>query len=497
MKKDIKSEKKGGLKAFLKSRKARHGSLAIAIVAIVIAVVVVLNIVTSLLVERFPSLKFDLTANNAYALQDDTVDYMSHLKKDVTMYILSTEDVFAHNGEYFVQAKNLLDKMVSDSNGKFKLKFVDTTSNPSFTQNYSNVDWTSSDILAIVECGEQYHALTIDECFTYDQEYYAYYGYRYYDSTTIEQAVVTATLNVTTEEKVVVDFIKGNQEADYSGLSALFTNNAYQVNEISLLTQDIDEDAQFVFLYAPSVDLDDDAVEKISAWLENGGNYGKNLIYLPDTENTDPANINDFLADWGMKLSEGFVFETSPDYLINGTNMFAFLTDYTDYYVDRLKNPSIPVVGYDCRGIEITDANAAHSILNTSSYAGIMPYEPAEEWDYNTAITGEPISIAAESVKAGNDAESRVIVFASDVMFAQNFLSLNSFNNSAYIMNVLNTIADKDDDTITIESKSLGTTELGVTDAATAGIMNIIFIVVLPVAILLIGIVIWIRRRNK
>ena len=496
MKKDKNSEKKGGLKAFLKSRKTKHGSLAIAIVAIVIALVVVLNIVTSLLVERFPILKFDLTANNAYALQNDTVDYMSHLKKDVTMYILSTEDVFVHNGEYFVQAKNLLDKMVSGSGGKFELKFVDTTSNPSFTQKYTNIDWTSSNIMALVECGKQYKALTVEECFTYNQEY-ASYGYYEYESTTIEQAVVTAILNVTTEEKVVVDFIKGNQEADYSGVSALLTNNAYQVNEISLLTQDIDENAQFVFLYAPSVDLDDDAIEKLSKWLENGGNYGKNLIYIPDTENTDSVNIGDFLEDWGMKLSEGFVFETSQDYLINGTNMFAFLTDYTDYYKDRLKNPNIPVVGFNCRGIEITDENAAHAILNTSSYAGIMPYEPADDWDYNTAIKGEPIAIAAESVKGGNDAESRVIVFASEVMFAQNFLSLNSFNNSAYIMNVLNTIADKDDDTITIESKSLGTTELGVTDAATASTMNIIFIAVLPVAILLIGIVIWIRRRNK
>ena len=79
---------KGSFKAFLKSRKARHGSMAAVLVIGAVALVVVLNIVVGLLVERFPNLKMDLTSNSAYALSDDTSDFMSHLDKDVTMYIL-------------------------------------------------------------------------------------------------------------------------------------------------------------------------------------------------------------------------------------------------------------------------------------------------------------------------------------------------------------------------------------------------------------------------
>ena len=54
-----------GIKAFLKSRKARHGGMAIALVIIVTAVVVVINIIANLLVDRFPNLKLDFTANSA------------------------------------------------------------------------------------------------------------------------------------------------------------------------------------------------------------------------------------------------------------------------------------------------------------------------------------------------------------------------------------------------------------------------------------------------
>ena len=153
-KKNKPKKKKGSFKAFLKSRKARHGSLAIVIVAVVVAIVIVLNVICGLLVDRFPDLKLDFTANKSFALQDDTIDYVSHLNKDVTLNILMPEKEVENQGTYFIQAKNLLDKIKSNSNGKIDLKYVDLTSNPTFTSNYPNVDWNSgNNYFMLVECG--------------------------------------------------------------------------------------------------------------------------------------------------------------------------------------------------------------------------------------------------------------------------------------------------------------------------------------------------------
>ena len=458
-----------GFKAFLKSRKARHGSLAIAIVIGVIAVVVVINIIVGLLVDRFPNLKADFTANNAYALQDETVDYLSHMSKDAKLYILSSEEYFTQGGEYFVQAKNLLEKMIAVSDGKLSIEYVDVTSNPSFTGKYSNIDWKSSDVLAVVECGDQYQALTVDECFTYNAEYYQMYGYRQYESTTIEQAVVTGVLNVATEDKVVVDFITGSGEADFTTLKSILTSNAYQVNEVSLLTGDLDEDAK----------------------------YGRNLIYVPSPENINSPNADALVESWGMKMTEGFVYETSEDHLFSGGDYFAFITDYGDYYTEGLKNKDIPVMVYQTRGIEITSENDAHALLNSSNRAGVIPYEPADDWKMEDAITGSPIAVAAEGVKKGGDSESHLIVFGSDRMLSQNFLKLNSVNNAEFVMNIFNTLSEKENESVTITGKSLANSELGVTDLNTSGAMMIIFVVALPVVILLTGIIVWVRRRNK
>ena len=64
-------------------------------------------------------------------------------------------------------------------------------------------------------------------------------------------------------------------------------------------------------------------------------------------------------------------------------------------------------------------------------------------------------------------------------------------------VNIFNTISEKGDDSVTIESKELKNTELGVTDASTGAAMMIIFVIALPLAVLIIGLVLWIRRRNK
>lgn len=499
-KKSKPQKEKGKFKKFMKSRKAKHGTVAMAITALVIVMVIVLNIIIGLLVNRFPDLELDLTSNNSFALQDDTIDYVSHLNNDVTVYILMEKDKFESQGTYFVQAQKMLNKMASKSDGKMKIKYVDLTSNPSFTSNYPNVDWQSSSAnnIVLVESGKQYKVLTLTDCFEYDEQTYNYYGTYSFTGTKIEQAVVTAILNVTTDDKVVVDMIKGNNEQDYSSLKSLLENNAYQVNEVSLATGDFDKDAKVAIMYAPSVDLDEKIVEKLSTWLSNDGKYGRSLIYVPTADMGEMPNLDDFLKEWGMSIDRGYVFETDETALVNASSPYAFTVSYGDYYKDNLKNSKIPVVVSESHAVNITDENTAHALLKTTNKAGVLPIDADKSWDYKDAITGNGENVAAEGVMTNEDKKSsRVVVFGSYVMFSDTIMKYNSFNNSAYFMNVINTIADKEDVGITIESKSIDNTELGITDVATQNTMLVVFVIVIPIAILVAGFVFWLRRRNR
>lgn len=493
-----KKHKNGTLKNFLKSRKARHGTISVAIIAVVIAIVVVLNVIMGILSNKFPDMAIDLTKNNSFALQSDTLDYVTHLKKDVNVHVLMSKSDFEKQGNYFIQSEHLLDKMQSNSKGKLKLDYVDLTKDPTFTSKYSNVDWSSStgNYVILVESGDQYKALPLSDCFEYDESAVQSSGYNF-TGTKVEQAVITAILNVTTENKVVVNMIKGNQEQDYSTIKSLLENNAYSVNEVSLATNGLDSKASIAILFAPSVDLDQSAIDKMSEWLNNDGKYGRSVIYVPTADKVDTPNIDSFLKEWGMQVDSGYVFETDTDYLISSSN-YAFTVNYTDYYKDNLKNSNIPVIVTNAHDIKITDSGMAHGILTTSKSTGVQPYEPDSSWNYKDAIQNKALNVAAEGIKTNSSEKSaHVIVYGSYSMFSSQIMSLNSFNNSAFFMNTINTISDKDDTGITIESKTMDSGELGLTDVTTMNFMLVIFVIIIPIGVLVTGIVLWLRRRNR
>ena len=131
--------------------------------------------------------------------------------------------------------------------------------------------------------------------------------------------------------------------------------------------------------------------------------------------------------------------------------------------------------------------------------AGIRPYESAQDanFDYQSAITGKPVNVAVKGTKTNTeDVQSNVVMFGSYEMFGESLMSYNSFNNSAFFMNTVNTLADRDDLGITIEGKSMDNPTLGI-DLAAQNTLMVIFVIILPIATLAAGLVIWLRRRNK
>ena len=487
------------IKAALASRRTRHRLISVGFIAAALVIVVLVNVITGKLVQQFPEAKADFTSNQAFALSDDTAEYMGHLSKDVKLHINAEESVFRSGGQYFVQAQNLLDKMVSKSGGKFTYDFVDITENPGFTRDYPNIDWTTNENLGVIECGDQYKGINYLDCFTYDKDYYEYYQQYKWTGTTIEQAVLRAAVYVTDEEKIIVDLMTGEGESGYDGLTKLLGDNAYEVKEVSLTTGELDSDAKFVMMHSPAVDLSEASAEKLRKWLENDGKYGKNLIYIPPSPKLGEVktpNLDSIIADWGMELNSGYVYETNSYYMVSARYPMEFIVDYTDYYFDRLQKSNVPVWVNYAQGVTINDSNMAHAILQTSEGAGLYPFDSDSSFDYASGAKGEPIPIAAEGQKAGVEDYSRVIVFSSSAMFDSDVLEYPSFNNGLFFMNVMNTIAQKDDSTV-ITSKSLEGSTLGKPPVSTQNTILIIFVFVLPAAILVTAVVLWIRRRNR
>ncbi len=491
-------KKPSKLLAFLKSRNAKRGSIAIALTVIFIAVIVGLNIIADLLSARFSVFSADLTSSDVYKLTDTSLEYVDALEKDVTIYALIDEKTLEAQGEYYVQVNKLLHQFDNESK-HITLKYVDLASNPSFASSYKDINWTSNSYLLLVEHGDEHIAVALEDVFTYDEEYLAYGEYMV-NGQQLEQAVMTAILNITTEEKVGVTILTGHGELENTALASVLLNNAYSVETVSLLNGEISKDSQFVIIFAPTNDIDKDSYNTLVDWLYNDGNYGHTLLYVPnDMVSTPLPNIETLLQEWGMAVSQNWIFETDPTYMTNSPypNLMSIFNYDEDEFSGGLKDTSIPVVMMYSMPVELLDTSVT-SLLSSSDNAVMMPLDADESWDYNDE---EPQKLCGAAISTqgneDNTKKSNVIVFGSYTALSENAFAVSSFNNSAYFINLFNTISHRDDVSVTIEGKALENTELGITSLSSATILGIIFFLIIPMLVVALGVVVWVRRRHK
>ena len=499
-----KPEKKKKSGSFLKNRKTR-GAVSIAVTVLFIAAVILLNIVLSLVTDKYP-MYIDVTENASYQLQQETKDYLSDISEPVDIYVLQKESDFesgdSNNYKYRVQANKLL-HAIENSSDNITLHYVDITAEPTFTTPYTQIDWTKSHAV-LVTCGDQYRAVDMTDMFSFDQEQYSTYGTVVINKQMVEQAITTAIVNVTTTDKTKVTVLSGQGEQDMTPFVTLLENNAYEVENVSLLNETISEDSEFVIIYDPDVDLDDKAYDTLSKWLNNDGKYGHHLFYFPNDQHEvkEFPNINALLADYGMQVEYGYIYENSQNYLIPGYNQYISIYDYGENtaYTDDLRNQSIPVVMMLTMPITVTDDDMAEPLLKSSDESFFFPKdlqeEDVESFDpEKKALSGAAIGKRNDGTDDSKD--SSIVVIGSYDAVTTNYLSTGAYNNAAYFVNLFNVLADRDDVSVIIEGKDPSSNELGVTSQGSIAFPAILVRFIIPIAVLAAGLIIWIRRRHK
>ena len=273
-------------------------------------------------------------------------------------------------------------------------------------------------------------------------------------------------------------------------------NNNYEVVETSLLTDEIDSEAPIAVLFTPTVDLDSASIQKLSDYLSNGGNYGKTLIYVAAQSRTETPLLDSFLEEWGMALGDGYLAETDAQYLPVSNNPYLSIFDFAnDDFTAGLKNASIPLVGAYSKPVTILDEANATPLFTTSENSGLIPFDADENFDFEGAIDGK-YNAGAISTHKGDGADSSVIAIGSAAMFNRQFLSSSTFNNAEYFINMANIQSGNEEEGITIAPKDISLQELGIMSAQ-AMTIGTVFMVVIPVIVLILGIVLWLRRRNR
>ncbi len=497
------SEKKESrLKSFFTARNTRRGAISVGVTLFLLAAVILVNVILAILSSR-SAMYIDVTAGRNFKLQSPTIEYLNRLEKDVDIYVLANEDDLENadssNHDYYVQANRLFHEFEYNSD-KIRLHYVDLVKNPAFFTDYPNVDRSQSHMLLVV-CGDNYTTLDPTDVFSYDTETYQQEGFMSVTSQHIEQSLTTAILQVTDSERVTVSILIGQDEADCSAFASRLAMNAYDVETVNLYTDSISEKSEFLIIDKPVSDIDEDLYKKITAWLENNGEYGHNVIYFPN-DDIDAAlfpNLNALLSDYGMEVDYAYIFEKNTDHLLPGNNLNNSLFDYADTeFTDDLSNKEKKIIMGGVRGtmpIKILDSSMANELLISSDDVERFDIKTQELGPIDGALCGAAIGRKGGSSSTG--ANSAVIVVGSEYAVSNLYLTADSYNNTAYFVNMFNVLSHKDDVSILIEGKDPSSTELGVSSKNDIAFLSILVRFIIPGLVLIAGLILWIRRRHQ
>lgn len=462
-------------------------------IAIVVALTVVVNLIASALPETYTQI--DATSQKLYSITEDTEKYLDTLKDDVTLYVMVNKNSKDDNVDRTLQKYASASKHV-------KVKYVDPNVSPTFASKYTDSDVTSNSI--IVVCGDRSKVIDYNSDiyeYSYDSSYnYSVTGYD------CEGQVTAAIQYVTSESTTNVYELTGHDESTLSGdFSEVFQKRFMNVGSLSLLTVDaIPEDCQAIFITAPQSDLSEDDLSKLSQYLGNGGKIYLSIDY---SKWNDLTNFKKLLSDNSIETTESLLAETdrsyyyqSPFYLlpnVENTEVSSSVAGMTQVFVPY--SVGLTYTGEDDSNVtsfmttsDTTIAKAAANIAAVQSQADAANIASVQDGD-----TQGQYSLG---MMVTNENGGELCVLGSAMMCTDSANQIVSGHNATLFNGIVNALVTTDDgnsdNAVVIAAKDYTVSNLTVSANAML-VYGILWGIFMPIALIIIGIIVWARRRKR
>lgn len=488
-------------------RKLKYGGAATAVTLIVVAVVVLVNVVLSALSDRM-NMSIDITPDGTFEISQETIDYLNTVTEPVDIVCMSDELTFStSNYVYFKQAYEVL-KKYTIYNKNINLTFVDMTKDPTYVNRYNELfKGDISEYSIVVSSDKRIKVISIQDLYNVEMNYYTYS--QQITSSKAEQELTSAIMYVTDPDPLnAVVFNSETGGSSYDNVYDLLASNGYNVSEINPLVDEIPEDTDIICINAPLNDYDEDTVQKIYDFLDNGGNLGRTMIYIADSSQNSTANIDALLAEWGIEVGQGVVGDSNSKNTSSTSNYFigSFIDTNENEYAANVSDTSLPVVSYYSRPIKLLfgekDNRLTKALVTTEDTAFVLTdelYEAVSNGEKVDPEYGSCTTMAAARKYVFNSENetvySNVLVVGSSGMLDKGITSMTYYNNGDYFISALNTLTGKTNG-ISIVAKDLTSTTFDM-DQNKYNICFAVFVIIIPLIVIVCGIVVYLRRRHK
>lgn len=473
------------IKNSFNSLHSKRGSYSAVLIMALIAIVIVVNLVANQIPTKFTQL--DMSSNKYYSIGTQTKNLVKSLKQDVNIYqIASTDDKDTITTKLLAKYEEMSDHI--------HVSTIDPELNPSFVQQYSQTDLDSNSL--IVESGTRFKIINASDIYesTYDESYYTT-GQASSTSYDGEGEITSAIDYVTTEDIPVFYTMYGEGEQELSStVEESIKKENFEINKFSMLESgSVPEDCDVMAIIAPAYDLSADTAAKVISYLQSGGK----AIIVSNYTGTDMPNFNSVLEAYGMQLAKGYVVEgNQSNYYQNQLSLLPIIGSHD--ITDPIANQNLYILVPNTQAIlqmdDIRSTLSFTDLLTTSSDAyTLTDYGQGKTLTKTSDSAAGPFSVAKAVTEDVGDETTKLVVLASYYTLTDDITSLTPANVTLFV-NSLNWMCDHES-TINISAKSLDVEYNTVSTAATNAWTGI-FMIIIPLAVIIIGLFVWIRRRK-
>ena len=470
------------------SRKLRYGGTSLAITALIIAVVIIINAIMTLLTQRFMWYG-DMTPDLHFTISEECFDLIGAVsdEDDINSPVEMIDKFRAENKAY--NAENGLvkgDKDYRDENvminilfpvepdaldsddttlyvkenaeelrAKFpdyiSTEYVNAINNPKRFERYlsSNVEKISLDSI-IIECGSEFRIRTLRSFYVFDKDTpFAYNG---------EKAFASSILAVTRSEMPLACYTVNHGESfpvsaevDENGNALIpfldvLENAGYRAQPIDLSKEDIPEACRLLITFNPKQDFisgntglqKEGELKKLDAYLEARNAF---MVFLDPTTG-ELENLEEFLAEWGLAVrrdgDDPIVVKDSQNSNLNNYEAVIGNYDTNDLMEGWAEDLSAKVIFEDAMAIEyardykINSQPLANDPSKTFEIGGNPSYNRAVFTMFKSYETASGYAAGREVAKATASDPFKLMGVSVETHYEQEKYSV--IEDSAYVV---------------------------------------------------------------
>ncbi|MBO5221970.1 MAG: GldG family protein [Clostridia bacterium] len=510
--------------------KVRYGAAATAFTLVFIALMVGVNLIVGMAAARF-DLEWDMTDEKVFTVSEQSLNFLGKLDHDVELIVLDGDENYwrsqttadqvgvVDKGAAFSPLRYIVETMDSydEASEHVTVHYVNQLYNPGFFKDRNNLPVTDDlgdDPVIIVYSPDTGRYRYIRKSLFEDVQYIA-----------LENRLNAGIRYTTNPDMQKIAVISGHGEDALAYFKEVMTDDGYSVDVINLPdVASIPEEYQLLVISNPTRMYSDDDIDKIDKFLSNNELEGKSMLVFADLDfcALEGDKLRPYLEEWGIKLEDQCIYDPENSQAIGLSNAgYAkppmFKVNYSD---EAASMTGILSTGNYSLRLELGKTRALTKLFeeqkNISVYSLLTTYETSFSRDQVASgddlvsvkkqegdLSG-PFDVGLLSLRRRYDNldsfGTSVAVFGSTSLVDDYFISNVASDSQAtqeYVAQLVHfTVAQSSDVYDHIPTVSLLSDVLQIETDGQITAVWAITAAVIPALFMLVGFVIWRRRKH-